>query len=42
MAEKPKPWTIVRATTHPSDSRSNIPTAELESFDRERAPDPVS
>lgn len=36
MAEKirPKPATIVRQTTHPSDSRPNIPTAELESFAR--------
>ena len=34
MAEKMKPRTIVRATTHPSDSRPNIPTAELESFAR--------
>ncbi len=29
-----KPRTVVRATTHPSASRSNIPTAELESFAR--------
>ncbi len=29
-----KPRTIVRATTHPSESRPNIPTAELESFAR--------
>ncbi len=34
MAEKMKPRTIVRATTHPSESRPNIPTAELESFAR--------
>ncbi len=36
MAEKirPKPATIVRATTHPSETRPNIPTAELESFAR--------
>src|SRR3954464_4441561 len=34
MADKMKPRTIVRATTHPSDRRSNIPTAELESFAR--------
>jgi adenine-specific DNA-methyltransferase len=31
---RPKPPTIVRATTHPSDTRPNIPTAELESFAR--------
>src|SRR3990172_10257697 len=31
---KPKPATPVRATTPPSDTRSNIPTAELESFAR--------
>ena len=30
---KPKPATPVRATTH-ADTRSNIPTAELESFAR--------
>jgi len=29
-----KPKTIVRATTHPSEIRPNIPTAELESFAR--------
>ena len=29
-----KPKTVVRSTTHPSDTRSNIPTAELESFAR--------
>jgi adenine-specific DNA-methyltransferase len=29
-----KPKTIVRATTHPSETRPNIPTAELESFAR--------
>ncbi len=34
MAEKMKPRTIVRATTHPSEQRPNIPTAELESFAR--------
>jgi len=34
VADKIKPSTIVRATTHPSDSRPNIPTAELESFAR--------
>ena len=34
MAEKIKPATPVRATTHPGDTRSNIPTAELESFAR--------
>jgi len=34
MADKIKPSTIVRATTHPSDRRPNIPTAELESFAR--------
>jgi adenine-specific DNA-methyltransferase len=36
MAEKirPKPATIVRQTTHPGDTRPNIPTAELESFAR--------
>jgi adenine-specific DNA-methyltransferase len=36
VAEKmrPKPKTIVRQTTHPSDTRPNIPTAELESFAR--------
>ncbi len=34
MAERMKPRTIVRATTHPSESRPNIPTAELESFAR--------
>src|SRR5712691_4202142 len=27
-----RPKTIVRATTHPGDTRTNIPTAELESF----------
>src|SRR5450432_1980123 len=31
---KPGPKTSVRATTHPGDTRSNIPTAELESFAR--------
>ena len=30
----PNRSTPVRAVTHPSDSRSNIPTAELESFAR--------
>ena len=34
MAEKIARRTIVRQTTHPSDHRSNIPTAELESFAR--------
>ena len=34
MADKIKPSTPVRATTHPGDTRSNIPTAELESFAR--------
>ena len=34
MADKIKPNTPVRATTHPGDTRSNIPTAELESFAR--------
>ncbi len=34
MADKMKPVTPVRATTHPGDTRSNIPTAELESFAR--------
>jgi adenine-specific DNA-methyltransferase len=34
MAEKMRPKTIVRATTHPGDTRTNIPTAELESFAR--------
>jgi adenine-specific DNA-methyltransferase len=34
VAEKIKPKTIVRATTHPSETRPNIPTAELESFAR--------
>jgi adenine-specific DNA-methyltransferase len=29
-----RPKTIVRATTHPGDTRPNIPTAELESFAR--------
>ena len=29
-----KPKTVVRSTTHPFDTRSNIPTAELESFAR--------
>ncbi|MDO8486010.1 MAG: hypothetical protein Q7S35_13800 [Candidatus Limnocylindrales bacterium] len=28
-----KPKTIVRATTHPSETRPNIPTAELETID---------
>jgi hypothetical protein len=34
--------TIVRATTYPSESRPNIPTAELESFARpeEKRPAP--
>src|SRR6266542_5719842 len=31
---RPKSTTIVRQTTHPSDTRTNIPTAELESFAR--------
>jgi adenine-specific DNA-methyltransferase len=34
MAEKINRPTPVRQTTHPSDSRANIPTAELESFAR--------
>jgi adenine-specific DNA-methyltransferase len=34
MADKIKPSTPVRATTHDGDTRSNIPTAELESFAR--------
>ena len=34
VADKIKPSTPVRATTHPGDTRSNIPTAELESFAR--------
>jgi adenine-specific DNA-methyltransferase len=35
VADKIKPKEIVvRATTHPGDTRSNIPTAELESFAR--------
>lgn len=36
MPEKirPKPATVVRQTTHPGDTRPNIPTAELESFAR--------
>ena len=34
MADKIKPSTPVRATTHPGDTRSNIPTAELQSFAR--------
>jgi len=34
VADKIKPSTIVRVTTHPSDRRPNIPTAELESFAR--------
>ena len=34
MADKMRPKTIVRATTHPGDTRPNIPTAELESFAR--------
>ena len=34
MAEKIKRTTPVRAYPHPSDSRANIPTAELESFAR--------
>jgi hypothetical protein len=31
---RPGPKTVVRATTHPDDTRSNIPTAKLESFAR--------
>ena len=31
---RPKPATVVRQTTHPGDTRPNIPTAELESFAR--------
>ncbi len=31
---KPGPKTPVRAINHPSDTRANIPTAELESFAR--------
>jgi hypothetical protein len=34
VAEKIRPKTIVRQTTHPGDTRPNIPTAELESFAR--------
>ncbi len=34
MADKMGPRTPVRATTHPGDTRPNIPTAELESFAR--------
>ena len=34
MADEVAKRTIVRQTTHPSDSRPNIPTAELESFAR--------
>jgi adenine-specific DNA-methyltransferase len=34
MGDKLRAKTPVRQTTHPSDSRSNIPTAELESFGR--------
>ena len=34
MPDKLKAKTIVRATTHPGDTRPNIPTAELESFAR--------
>jgi adenine-specific DNA-methyltransferase len=34
MADKMKPRTIVRATTHDGETRPNIPTAELESFAR--------
>jgi len=34
VADRIKPSTIVRVTTHPSDRRPNIPTAELESFAR--------
>jgi len=34
VADKIKPSTPVRATTHPGDTRSNVPTAELESFAR--------
>ena len=34
MAEKMAPKTRVTATTHPGDTRQNIPTAELESFTR--------
>ncbi len=44
MPEKMKPKTIVRATTHPGDTRPNMPTAELESFARpeEKRPTTVS
>ena len=31
MADKIKPSTPARATTHPVETRSNIPSAELES-----------
>jgi adenine-specific DNA-methyltransferase len=34
MADRLTKRTVVRATTHPSESRPNIPTAELESFAR--------
>ena len=34
MADKLKPKTFVRATTHPGDTRPNSPTAELESLAR--------
>ncbi len=34
--------TSVRATTHPSDSRTNIPTAELESFARPKEKRPAT
>jgi hypothetical protein len=34
VAERIAKRTIVRQTTHPRDSRPNIPTAELESFAR--------
>ncbi|HEY8767866.1 MAG TPA: hypothetical protein VIP09_11490 [Dehalococcoidia bacterium] len=34
MPEKMAPKTRVTATTHPGDTRQNIPTAELESFTR--------
>jgi hypothetical protein len=41
VADKIKPGTLVRATTHPGDTRSNIPTAELESFARPAAKRPT-
>ncbi len=41
MADKIKPVTPVRATTHPGDTRSNIPTAELESFVRDEDKKPT-